>query len=253
MRHRNLLEQFYTQSNHITTTRCGYFLGIVFRRVNLLKFYMNWRLFLYPNYVQDQCWPIAIWHTGTHSNKIFFKIKAFLFTKIRLKLLPPKCPMFEVLKNLTETAIVMILSKFPSVVASKSVKLTTSCEPMTKISSKCWHTFQCCLTASRFRCPVDSALRMSRRYCSLVASPFWKPRSASAKVGVSTNFLVLRIGRLLMKAESINMMTSSNGFIFRVADPLCGEFTGDRWIPLTKASDAEVWCFLWSAPEQTVK
>ena len=26
-----------------------------------------------------------------------------------------------------------------------------------------------------------------------------------------------------------------------------------RWIPLTKASDAEVWCFLWSAPEQTVE
>ena len=32
---------------------------------------------------------------------------------------------------------------------------------------------------------------------------------------------------------------------------LCGgESTGDCWIPLTKASDAEVWCFLWSAPEQ---
>ena len=24
---------------------------------------------------------------------------------------------------------------------------------------------------------------------------------------------------------------------------LCGEFTGHRWIPLTKASDAELWCF----------
>ena len=30
---------------------------------------------------------------------------------------------------------------------------------------------------------------------------------------------------------------------------LCGEFTGYRWIPHTKASDAELWCFLWSAPE----
>ena len=27
------------------------------------------------------------------------------------------------------------------------------------------------------------------------------------------------------------------------------EFTGHRWIPCTKASDAELWCFLWSAPE----
>ena len=49
------------------------------------------------------------------------------------------------------------------------------------------------------------------------------------------------------------MMTSSNGNIFRVNGHLCGEFTGDRWIPRTKASDAELWCFLWSAPEQTVE
>ena len=34
------------------------------------------------------------------------------------------------------------------------------------------------------------------------------------------------------------MMTSSNGNIFRVTGPLCGEFTGYQWIPLTKASDA---------------
>ena len=37
--------------------------------------------------------------------------------------------------------------------------------------------------------------------------------------------------------------------IFRVTGHLCGEFTGHRWIPRTKASDAELWCFLWSAPE----
>ena len=36
------------------------------------------------------------------------------------------------------------------------------------------------------------------------------------------------------------IMTSSNGNIFRVTGPLCGEFTGHRWIPLTKASDAEL-------------
>ena len=37
-----------------------------------------------------------------------------------------------------------------------------------------------------------------------------------------------------------SMMTSSNGNIFRVTGP----FWGDRWIPLTKASDAELCCFL---------
>ena len=45
------------------------------------------------------------------------------------------------------------------------------------------------------------------------------------------------------------MMTSSNVNIFRVTGYLCGEFTGPRWIPCTKASDAELWCFLRSAPE----
>ena len=32
------------------------------------------------------------------------------------------------------------------------------------------------------------------------------------------------------------MMTSSNGNIFHVTGPLCGEFTGRLWIPRTKAS-----------------
>ena len=42
---------------------------------------------------------------------------------------------------------------------------------------------------------------------------------------------------------------SSNGNILRVTGHLCGEFTGQRWIPRIKASDAELWCFLWSASE----
>ena len=44
-----------------------------------------------------------------------------------------------------------------------------------------------------------------------------------------------------------SMMTSSNGNISHVTGHLCGEFTGHRWIPRTKASDAELWCFIWSA------
>ena len=46
------------------------------------------------------------------------------------------------------------------------------------------------------------------------------------------------------------MMTSSNGNVFRVTGPLCGEFTGDRWIPLTKVSDVELWRFLWSVQDK---
>ena len=45
---------------------------------------------------------------------------------------------------------------------------------------------------------------------------------------------------------TINTMTSLNGNIFHVTGHLCGEFTGHRWIPRKKASDAELWCFLWS-------
>ena len=40
-----------------------------------------------------------------------------------------------------------------------------------------------------------------------------------------------------------DMMTSSNENIVRVTGPLCGEFTGHRWIPRTKASDAELLLF----------
>ena len=44
--------------------------------------------------------------------------------------------------------------------------------------------------------------------------------------------------------SSITVMTSSNGNIFRVTGHLYGKFIGLRWIAITKASDAELWCFL---------
>ena len=45
-------------------------------------------------------------------------------------------------------------------------------------------------------------------------------------------------------SSSQAMMTSSNGKQFPVTGPLCWKFTGYRWIPRAKASDAELWCFL---------
>ena len=53
--------------------------------------------------------------------------------------------------------------------------------------------------------------------------------------------------------RGICMLTSSNGNIFRVTGHLCREFTVHRLIPLTKVSDVELWCFLWSAPERLSK
>ena len=48
---------------------------------------------------------------------------------------------------------------------------------------------------------------------------------------------IISIGTQLQQATLVlTMMTSSNGNIFRVTCPLCGEFPGHRWIPPTKAS-----------------
>ena len=56
----------------------------------------------------------------------------------------------------------------------------------------------------------------------------------------------------LIENKKYALMTSSNGNNSRVCDPLWGESIGHQWIPLAKASDAELWCFLWCVPEQTV-
>ena len=94
---------------------------------------------------------------------------------------------------------------------------------------------------SKFICVVGWTYNLkyqmkSQRNNTAVCSMPWYPLFGSA-VDVYISLLLLL------------MMTSSNGNIFRVTGHLCGEFTGQRWIPRTKASDAELWCFLWSAPE----
>ena len=50
-------------------------------------------------------------------------------------------------------------------------------------------------------------------------------------------------------ATAAPLMTSSDGNISCVIGPLCEEFIGHRWIPLTKASDAVLRYFFSSAPE----
>ena len=47
-------------------------------------------------------------------------------------------------------------------------------------------------------------------------------------------------------------MTSLNENIFRVTGPLWRESTVHRWISFTKANDAKLWYFLWSALDHTV-
>ena len=69
----------------------------------------------------------------------------------------------------------------------------------------------------------------------------------------STNAINHQIVNQVWWHRIYNMMTPSNGNIFRFTDPLWGGSIGHRWIPLSQASNAELCCFLWSAPEQTAE
>ena len=62
-------------------------------------------------------------------------------------------------------------------------------------------------------------------------------------VGLQVPFIARRIDFVVYGWQLQPMMTSSSGNIFRVTSLLWGESTSHRWIPLTKASDAELWCF----------
>ena len=58
----------------------------------------------------------------------------------------------------------------------------------------------------------------------------------SVSVSIKKNISIMTI-----VGTPVIMMMSSNGNIFRVTGHLCDEFSGLRWIPRTKASDAELW------------
>ena len=53
-------------------------------------------------------------------------------------------------------------------------------------------------------------------------------------------YILVQVMTWPLTSSSEHMMTSSNGSFFRVTGHLCGG------IPRTKASDAELWYFLWS-------
>ena len=83
--------------------------------------------------------------------------------------------------------------------------------------------------------------------------PLFSPINLSIRGGYFTHVLEnISCEVMVLFAKLLHMMTSSNGNVFRITGPLCGELIGHRWIPGTKANDAEVWYFLRSVPEQTV-
>ena len=82
-----------------------------------------------------------------------------------------------------------------------------------------------------------------------IATRFWQSSFMTENEIYAMSWLFTNLLYWNKTKTVIRMMTSSNGNIFRVTGPLWGGFTGHRWIPYIKASDAELWCFLWSAPE----
>ena len=99
--------------------------------------------------------------------------------------------------------------------------------------------------------PISMHCQPQREISSTIGYMKWSTEKFKKNI---TNWQTLWwVGRCWHSTYMYYTMTSPNENIFRVTDHLCGEFTGHRWILRTKASDAELWCFLWSAPEWTVE
>ena len=96
---------------------------------------------------------------------------------------------------------------------------------------------------------VSFASRLVGQMSDQKVNQQYKPTKSTCVLHCGNRIAFANPGTIFLAVYLSFMMTSSNGNIFRVTGPLCGEFTVHRWIPLTKASDAELWCLLWSASE----
>ena len=108
-----------------------------------------------------------------------------------------------------------------------------------------WSSATATLTQISLKFHMNDITRYSQRRVNMAVAdalvPVWHQ-------GICNNHN--NVGRSnLQRNELRSLHETSNGNIFRVTDPLCWEFSGHRWIPRTKASDAELWYFLWCAPE----
>ena len=75
--------------------------------------------------------------------------------------------------------------------------------------------------------------------------PFWYKRTRMIHSCASPKHIMTSNGIIT------TMMTSSNENNCHVTGHFLGEFTGHQWVSLTKVSNAELWCFLWSATDRT--
>ena len=138
-----------------------------------------------------------------------------------------------------------------------------------------------CVLCSKTQCTLHSyhnfpagsrQAARGNRFCetSLLCHSMWKERLVLSATIIQLNrtwkeipwvpicitMILFFKSRFLGSLESYlvkQFMMILNGNVFRITGPLWEESTGHRWIPLTKASDAKLWCFLWYGPHQTVE
>ena len=64
------------------------------------------------------------------------------------------------------------------------------------------------------------------------------------------NHFITLLSSLFITVDNSCKLLALQNNVVSSANKIEGEFTGHRWIPLSKARDAELWCFLWSAPDK---
>ena len=151
---------------------------------------------------------------GTIFGEILIKIQNFSFTKLHTNISPAKWRPW----NTYSAEISRVDKSLPA-----RLKKVTTCHPLS--NTNWFPTFQIIRKMQKTSCMILNGL-----------SSTYILKDADFEVHYLVYF-------------PFKMMTSSSGNIFRVTGHLCQESTGHRWIPRTKASDAELWCFLRSTPE----
>ena len=108
--------------------------------------------------------------------------------------------------------------------------------------------------------PAWISNHMASKVCDKIIYPFpnvnrWSLGMVSSHTLLS-KWLLIHVGiklKHVSKRGALFFYMTHDGVmkwkLLRVTGHLCREFTGPRWFPHTRASEAELWCFLWSASE----
>ena len=109
-------------------------------------------------------------------------------------------------------------------------------------NNMCAHKAKCCETGWSYMTVswYGDVVRISGTVCGEATVSRWFSSQRAGNADFWSFSDVTKNPVMVSASPPIHMMTSSNWNIFRVTGHLCGEFTGPRWIPRTKASDAKL-------------